>query len=50
MFGANPRVDILAGDVAGRFEKSGEDRFALLGALEVVLLEVLRERPLFDLV
>ena len=50
MIGANASVDLLAGDVAGRFEKCCEDRLTLFGVFEVVLLEVLRQRSLFDLV
>jgi hypothetical protein len=50
MVGANATVDFFAGDMAGRFEKCGENRLTLLGVLEIVLLEILRERALFDLV
>jgi hypothetical protein len=42
MIDANATVDLLAGDVAARFEESYKDRLTLLGALEVVLLEVPR--------
>ena len=47
---ANVLVDLFAGDVPGRLDEHLEDRLALLGVLEVVLLEILRERSLLDLV
>jgi len=50
MIGANAAVDFLTGDVPSRFEEGREDRLTLFGVLEVVLLEILRQRSLFDFV
>src|SRR4029450_3318236 len=47
---AHPLIQILARDVSGDLEEDLEDRFALLGMLELVIIEVAGERAVFDIV
>src|SRR4029453_17556195 len=47
---AHPLIQILARDVSGDLEEDLEDRFALLGMLELVIIEVAGERAVLDIV
>src|SRR5688500_12942492 len=47
---AHPLVQVLARDVPGDLEEDLENRFALLGVLELMVFEIAGERPVFDVV
>src|SRR5678815_1380780 len=44
------RVQVLARDVSRHFEEDLEDRFALLGVLELMIFEIAGKRAVLDLV